>query len=321
MRKSIGYAIYGVVQILFLPFGIIGAIIIYYKQIYVSKRLGVSSTAIEIINGRWTMDKFGIRNDDATVKLFNTLPNTSPLAHWLVLFPLYLLKKIAGENLIYPTFKEAKNAGLYNLVISRTIFFDRLIQKSLKHSEQFVLLGAGFDTRCYGKICERRIKCFELDKKQTQQLKMNYLHKADINTAYVHFVPADFSAENWFDTLYESGYDKNKVTIFLWEGVTLYLYNEDIRNTLQEIKYNAASGSVIIADFYSNKFVHGDMLPGKKRLEVTNEAFRFGIDFESNDSKELKSMVESENLKLGNIYYMGNETKYGTWMAVAEILV
>ncbi len=44
---------------------------------YVSKRLGFSSAAIEIINGRWTMDKFGIRNDEATGKLFNTLPNTS----------------------------------------------------------------------------------------------------------------------------------------------------------------------------------------------------------------------------------------------------
>ena len=46
---------------------------------YVSKKLGVSFTAIEIINGRWTMDKFDLRKDPATVKLFNVLPNTSAL--------------------------------------------------------------------------------------------------------------------------------------------------------------------------------------------------------------------------------------------------
>ena len=92
MRKTIGLIIYVIVQIIFIPFGIIGAVIIYYKQIYVSKMIGVSSTAIEIINGRWTMDKFGLRKDQATVKLFNALPNTSGFGLWLALSPLYVLK-------------------------------------------------------------------------------------------------------------------------------------------------------------------------------------------------------------------------------------
>ena len=53
MRKIIGLIIYVIVQILFIPFRIIGAVIIYYKQTCVIKKLGVSSTVIEIINGRW----------------------------------------------------------------------------------------------------------------------------------------------------------------------------------------------------------------------------------------------------------------------------
>lgn len=53
MRKTLGFIIFTIVQILFIPLGIIGALMIYYKQMYVSKRSGVSSTAIEIINGRW----------------------------------------------------------------------------------------------------------------------------------------------------------------------------------------------------------------------------------------------------------------------------
>jgi len=31
------------------------------------KKLGVSSTAIEVINGRWTMDVFGMGKDTASV--------------------------------------------------------------------------------------------------------------------------------------------------------------------------------------------------------------------------------------------------------------
>lgn len=51
MRKILGLIIYVIVQILFIPFRIIGAVIIYYKQTSVIKKLGVSSTVIEIING------------------------------------------------------------------------------------------------------------------------------------------------------------------------------------------------------------------------------------------------------------------------------
>ncbi len=321
MRTILSYILFIIIQIIFLPLAIIGAIVIYYKQIFVSKRLGVSSTAIEIINGRWTMDKFCLRDDATTVKLFNVLPNTSALSHWLVLLPLYLLKLIAGKNLIYPVFKESEEAGLYNLVISRTIFFDRFIKKSLKQSEQFVVLGAGFDTRCYGVFNNGKVECFEVDKEQTQKLKKDFLIEANIEISNVHFVTVDFSDENWFKKLYVSGYDKNKSTTFLWEGVTLYLPENVIKNTLKEIRNNAAPGSVVFTDFYSNHFVHGNMLPGKKHLEVTNEKLRFGIEFENNGSKELTSLIESEKLKLGEVYYMGNKTKYGTWMAVAEIKV
>lgn len=319
MRKIFGFIIYTIVQILFIPFEIIGAVMIYYKQMYVSKRLGVSSTAIEIINGRWTMDRFGLRKDPATVQLFNALPNTTALGQWFVLFPLYVLKLIAGENLIYPTFKEAPDSTLANLVTSRTVFFDNILKKSLENSEQFVVMGAGLDTRCYGNLTKDNFNLYELDKKQTQELKQTYLQKANIDTSNVHFVDVDFSTESWHEKLTAAGYDKNKVTTFLWEGVTLYLSEKDVRKTLSEIQQNAATGGTIVADFYSMNFVKD--IPGKKALEMTDEELGFGIDFEGNSSKELESLIESANMKLGQVYFMGAKTKKGTWMAVSEILI
>ena len=297
---------------------------IYYKQMYVSKRLGVSSTAIEIINGRWAMDKFDLRRDPATVKLFDVLPNTTALGHWLVLFPLYLLKVIAGENLIYPTFKEAKEATLANLVTTRTIYFDQLLEKSLQTSEQFVVMGAGLDTRCYGRMAKDHIALFELDQAQTQELKKDYLDQANIDTTNVNFVSVDFKSESWFEKLCVAGFDKDKVTTFLWEGVTLYLSEEDVRSTLGEIKNNVAHGSAVVTDFYANEFVNGDLFPGKKKstdqLKMTNEMMDFGVVFEKASSPELQSLIKSEGMKLGQGHYMGSETKKGTWMAVVEIL-
>ena len=45
-------AVYIPLQIAFIPLAILGFIMVGYRQIIVSKRLEVSQTAIEIINGR-----------------------------------------------------------------------------------------------------------------------------------------------------------------------------------------------------------------------------------------------------------------------------
>ena len=58
---TLSYLIYVPLQILAIPGAIVGALLTAYKQILVSKRLGVSQTAIEIINGRWTLHVFGLR--------------------------------------------------------------------------------------------------------------------------------------------------------------------------------------------------------------------------------------------------------------------
>ena len=57
---SLSYLIYVPLQILAIPGAIVGLLLTAYKQILVSRRLGISQTAIEIINGRWTMHVFGV---------------------------------------------------------------------------------------------------------------------------------------------------------------------------------------------------------------------------------------------------------------------
>ena len=69
--------IYVPLQVAFIPFAVLGVMLVAYKQIVVSKKVGVSQTAVEIINARWTMHIFSMRDDDATAKLAAALPNTS----------------------------------------------------------------------------------------------------------------------------------------------------------------------------------------------------------------------------------------------------
>ena len=312
-------------QILFIPLAIFGALLVAYKQLIVSKNLGVSQTAIEIINGRWTMHMFGQRADPAAVKLNAVLPNNSTFGLGLALAPLYVSYRIRGATRWYPVIAKAGEEGLANLVTNRSGYIDSLIEKSKNEAEQFVLMGAGLDTRAYNDLADGGLEIFELDQATTQQHKLKYLKKAGLETAHVTFVETDFSQDTLFSTLVEAGYDPAKRTIFLWEGVTLYLGEAAVRNTLRRVKANAAAGSIIVADIYALSFVTGEYAPGLKAslpiLDTTDEQLAFGIDMAADYQQALESFLTSEALTLGESHFMGHKTEKGAWMVAAEIKV
>lgn len=326
MRNILALIIFVILQILFIPLAIVGVIWTGYKQIVVSKRLGVSQTAIEIINGRWTMHVFGLRDDEAAAKLTPALPNTSTSGLWLALFPLYAYSRIAGATRWYPTIAEMGEEQLFNLVMNRTGYFDSIIDKAKSDAEQFVVMGAGLDTRAYNDLKKSGLRMFELDQAATQQLKRTYLEKAGIDTTHVTFVETDFSGEDWFSALAAAGYDATKRTIFLWEGVTLYLGEAAVRNTLRTLKANSAKGSIIAADMYAKSFVSGEYDSRMKAtmpiLDVTDEELSFGLEMAGNSYKQsLDSFVTSEGLSVGESYFMGYKTEKGVWMVVVELKV
>ena len=325
MRNILALIVFIPLQILFIPLTIIGVIWVTYKQLIVSRRLGVSQTAIEIINGRWTMHIFGLRDDPAAAKLAPALPNTSTFGLWLALFPLYVYSRIAGSVKWYPVIAKLGEEGVGNLVTNRTGYFDSIIDNAKDDAEQFVLMGAGLDTRAYNHLKDSGMKIFELDQATIQQLKRHSLQKAGIDTAHVTFVETNFSQADWFSALTAAGYDPSKRTIFLWEGVTLYLGEESVRNTLRTVKANALAGSVIAADIYARSFVTGEYARGMKAtlpvLDMTDEQLSFGIEMTGDYQHALDSFVTSEGLALGETYFMGYKTEKGAWMVVAELKV
>ena len=73
----LGWIIYIPLQILFVPISIVGGLVAAYKQVWASKKFGVSSTATKVLEGRLHMHWFGLREDQATDKLSKALPNFS----------------------------------------------------------------------------------------------------------------------------------------------------------------------------------------------------------------------------------------------------
>lgn len=324
MRNILALIVFIVLQILFIPFAIIGSIFVGYRNYVVSGRLGVSGTAVDVNNGRWMMTVFGMRDDDALLRLNRALPNNSVLGLWATMLPLYLFYRITGKPL-YPTLPEPGEESLASFVQARTLFLDCIVTDHHADAEQLVIMGAGFDTRCYGEV-RNSLKCFELDEIETQTIKREALANAKVDTAHVTFVSVDFAQPDWFDGLLTAGYDPGKRTIFIWEGVTLYLNEEAVRNTLQTISKSTASGSVLGADLYTPAFTSGSYYGWLKPFmsivtSNTGERFDFGLAMQGEDRAAVEAFVSSEGFSLGKARFLGSKNSKGTFAAVTELVV
>lgn len=320
--KVVAFLIYLLLQIPFIPLAIVGVVLTGYKQIAVSKRLGVSQTAIEIINGRWTMHIFGIRNDPATAELMSMLPNTSTVGLWMVLFPLWVQTRISGQLSFYPRVPKEGDENIADLVPARTLYFDRVIDRAIRAVDQFVLMGAGYDCRAYGMFADAGVTYFELDQPIVQSHKREILSKTGINTDHVNFVTIDFSEDDLFDKLADAGFDRSKRTLFLWEGVTLYLSLPEVQQTMQLVKHKAAPGSILLADMYAERLVDllGKSNAGKKLLELTDEGLDFGLPFSVDWEQVLSNFVDAQSMQIGETHFLGGNDKRGPYAVVAEML-
>ncbi len=139
------------------------------------------------------------------------------------------------------------------------------------------------------------------------------------------YVEADFSTEYWYEKLEAAGYYPCKKSLFLWEAVTLYLSETDVRNTLRELKEHTALRSIVYADIYNDSLVTAEHYKGMKTqiktLKVTSEEMGFNLAFSSDYENTLKSFLESENTSMSDAYFMGSKTEKGVFMVVAGIIL
>jgi len=322
ITNVLSFLVFIPLQLVALPLAAIGVAIVTYRQVLVSRRLGVSSTGIEIIGGRWTMHVFGLRHDPPTARLIKALPNASPVGLWLVLFPLWLKYKLCGRHFLYPRVPRPGDETIADLVVARTVYFDEMLERLAPEMEQLVVLGAGYDTRAYGTLKREGLRWFELDQIETQRVKTAALERAGVDARHVTFVTVDFRREDTFEQLLSAGYDPGKKTLFRWEGVTLYLSETEVRRTLGDVRSNAATGSALVADIYAQRFVEfASKGINRKTLEYTDEAISFGLPFETSHAEVFARFVTATGLRLGATQFLGTNHEKGPYQVVAELRV
>jgi methyltransferase (TIGR00027 family) len=145
-------------------------------------------------------------------------------------------------------------SGMYEFMIARTTFFDHVVEQALLDNiPQIVFLGAGYDSRSYRfKEIIKDTRIFELDIQPTQQRKMELLHQARISIPdQLVFVSINFKTDNIGDILHQAGFNRNKKSLFVWEGVTYYLSGAVVDDTLSVIMSNSPAGSMLCFDYAS----------------------------------------------------------------------
>ena len=117
--------------------------------------------------------------------------------------------------------------------------------------DQYVILGAGFDTFALRRVdVTDRLHIFELDHPATQSAKRARLRRLGlVPPPNLAFVPVDFEVDALHAALAEAGFDATRPAFFSWLGVTYYLTMGAIRETLDRIAAGAAPGSLLLLDY------------------------------------------------------------------------
>lgn len=138
------------------------------------------------------------------------------------------------------------------ITLSRSRYCEDELDKAIEDGvEQYVILGAGFDTFAFRRPeLAAHLQIFEVDHPVTQGLKQQKI--AAVNWEYpnhLHFVPVDFSTDKLMSALISAGFNPKKKAFFSWLGVTFYLANQSIADTLQVLANIGTSGSILIFDY------------------------------------------------------------------------
>ena len=198
------------IWIVFLPVWLVVVIPYTLHRIFSSRKLGISATALNPMSMRWMQHQLGLRRDDGCAKLIKVLPNHSYAGLYAATFPVLLGHRLTGfvpKMLRYPY--EGIPPVQHETAL-RATFVDAAIERYLPGVEQFVELGAGYDTRTVQLQHNQRIRCFEVEMPKTQQIKRELLHRCGVDTSGVKFVPANFLTDNWLDNLVKAGFDPAK---------------------------------------------------------------------------------------------------------------
>ena len=99
---------------------------------------------------------------------------------------------------------------------------------------------------------------------------------------HVRYVPVDFNTQTLSEQLLGAGYDPGLASLFIWQGVTMYLTAGGVDGTLDFIARNSPSGSGVVFDYVYQAVLDGiqtqrEISNIQRYRFITGEGLTFGI--------------------------------------------
>lgn len=139
---------------------------------------------------------------------------------------------------------------LRTLAVVRSRYAEDLLDQAIHRGvEQYVILGAGFDSSAFRDTHGDRVEIFEVDHPATQEAKRAKLAELDVEIPRnLTFAPVDFETTALSTGLAGVGFRTNRPTFFSWLGVTQYLSEASIFSTLRYVS-SCEGGSEIVFEY------------------------------------------------------------------------
>ncbi|MGD2099350.1 MAG: SAM-dependent methyltransferase, partial [Desulfobacterales bacterium] len=310
------------IQIIFIPFAIIGIIVGIYKGLGKSKKLGISFTACRALQYRWFMHYFNTRPDPLSVAFTKKFPCESHFGLWSTMGALIISQRLFGFTTKLGKVPEPGEETLVSMVGRRLLMFDKIMEKYVDEMEQIVLPGAGFDLIALHFTKGKNVKVFELDQVKTLNVKVETLRKAGIKHDWITYIAVDYSNESWDDKLLGAGFDKTKKTLFVWQSVSLYLEADSVKETLRKMADLCVDGSIIAQDLYSKAYILGEISKIAKRSSIMmgrmGEPWIFGIDMSNDPKAAVASFLKECGLKMTEYIQFGEKLDIEPFYCIVE---
>jgi methyltransferase (TIGR00027 family) len=139
--------------------------------------------------------------------------------------------------------RQAPASRMHDYLAARTAFFDRTVTGALGRGVAQVVVGAaGYDGRAF-RYAKPGVCWFEVDHPATQRDKLERLERLGLDASHVRFVEADFTRDPVAGRLRAAGLDPDAPSLFLLEGVAVYLEPAVLEDVLRQFRQVAAPGS------------------------------------------------------------------------------
>lgn len=172
--------------------------------------------------------------------------------------------------------------GIWGGMVARKRYADDQVADALAAGiSQFVVLGAGFDTRAFRLIAPSGADAFEVDLPDNVERKKEILERLfERVPEHVTLVPVDFETNDLVDSLAAHGLQSERPTMYIIEAVTQYLTEAAIDRLFTALA-TAPASSRLIFTYIRRDFLDGQQLDGwdkaYKQWVVNDRVWRFGL--------------------------------------------